>query len=295
MNESGQKISFFQKLKFKYRFAIFDEQTYEELWRIRLSRMNVIGFFGTFAMLLIFSVIILIAFTSLREYIPGYPSVNERHIIVKNAQLVDSLIYEVNKRDRFVQVIQNIITERNLDSTSIEKYKKARFDTATVTVKPIVTRAPEDAQFRDEVEKEEQFNVKNEGQGKKTNQIDYSYFFSPLKGIVTNRFGESQNHLGIDISSTPGARVAAVSDGTVLFAGFTVENGYVIQVFHQNNMVSVYKHNSQLLKREGDRVKAGEAIATVGNTGEFSTGPHLHFELWYNGEPLNPEEYISFK
>ncbi len=295
MNEPGQKPTFFQNLKFKYRFAIFNEQTYEELWRLRLSRLNVIGFFGTFAMLLIIGVIILIAFTSLREYIPGYPNTNERLMIVRNSQMVDSLIFEINMRDKFVQVIKNIVTERNLDSTSIEKYKNARFDTATVVVKPILSRTPEDDRFRQEIEKEERFNVKKDVQGKRHNQIDYSYFFSPIKGIITNKFGETQSHLGVDISSTPGARIASIYDGTVIFAGFTVENGYVIQVFHPNNMVSIYKHNSQLLKKIGDKVKAGEAIATVGNSGEFSTGPHLHFELWYNGEPLNPEEYISFK
>lgn len=294
MQEPGQKPTLFQKLKYKYRFAIFDEQTYEELWRLRLSRMNVIGFFGTFAILVIFAVTILIAFTPLREYIPGYPSTNERQIIVKNAQLVDSLIYELKTRDRFFQVIKNIVTERNLDSTAVDKYKKARLDTTTITVKPQTSRTPEDESFRKQVEQEEKFNVKKDGTTGK-NVIDYSYFFSPVKGIVTNRFGETSNHLGIDISSVPGARVASIYDGSVIFAGFTVESGYVIHIFHPNNMVSVYKHNSQLLKKVGDRVKAGEPIATVGNSGEYTTGPHLHFELWYNGEPLNPEEYLSFK
>lgn len=294
MNELGQKEPLLKRLKYKYRFAIFNEQSYEELWRIRLSRINVIGFFGTFAIILIILVTLLISYTSLREYIPGYPSPDERLKIVRNAQMVDSLIQQIHTRDRFLLTIKNIVTERNMDSLTVEKYRQAKYDTSSVVVKPITKRNPDDDRFRKEVESEERFNVKKDGQGK-TNQIDHAYFFSPVKGIITNRYGETYDHLGVDISGVPGSRIASIYDGTVIFSAFTVESGNVIQVFHPNSMVSIYKHNSQLLKKVGDRVKAGEPIATIGNSGEFSTGPHLHFELWYNGKPLNPEEYISFK
>ena len=126
MSDQEQKAKLLQKLKYKYRFAIFDEQTYEELWRLRLSRMNVIGFFGTLSIVIVIAVTLLIAYTPLREYIPGYPSSLERLTIVRNSQRVDSLIAEIQKRDRFVFILKNIITERNLDSSTVEKYKRAK-------------------------------------------------------------------------------------------------------------------------------------------------------------------------
>jgi murein DD-endopeptidase MepM/ murein hydrolase activator NlpD len=112
--------------------------------------------------------------------------------------------------------------------------------------------------------------------------------------MVVNKFGDPRGHFGVDIVAGPGARVSAVMDGVVIFSGWTVETGYVIQLQHANNFISMYKHNERLLKTTGEHVKAGEAIANVGNSGELTTGPHLHFELWHNGIPLDPQEYISF-
>jgi murein DD-endopeptidase MepM/ murein hydrolase activator NlpD len=120
------------------------------------------------------------------------------------------------------------------------------------------------------------------------------HFYLPIKGLITNKFDTSKGHLGIDLVSQPNTRVSAVLGGTVLFAGWTLDTGYVIYIQHVNNLVSAYKHNAALLKKVGDKVNGGEAIAIIGNTGEYTTGPHLHFELWHEGKPIDPEQYIVF-
>ena len=125
-------------------------------------------------------------------------------------------------------------------------------------------------------------------------QLSQVHFFVPLKGVVSEHFQNTPDHFGVDLVSEPNARISSVLDGTVIFAGWTLETGYVAYIQHEANLVSVYKHNAELLKKTGQQVKAGEAIAIIGNTGELSSGPHLHFELWYNGKALNPEQYIDF-
>jgi murein DD-endopeptidase MepM/ murein hydrolase activator NlpD len=156
------------------------------------------------------------------------------------------------------------------------------------------SRSLEDSAFRKEVEKEERFNLSAPTQKKQDSRLENTFFFCPLKGMVVNAFDANKKHYGVDVVASPGAAVSAVMDGIVFFSDWTVGTGYVIQIQHSNNIISVYKHNEQLLKSIGDHVKSGEVIANVGNSGELTSGPHLHFELWYNGAALNPEEYISF-
>ena len=154
--------------------------------------------------------------------------------------------------------------------------------------------AEADSLFRKEVEEAERYNV-SEKQNTTDTQLEMTYFYPPAKGIISAKFGDSNEHYGVDIVAAEGTRVSSILDGTIVFAEWTVSTGYVVQIQHDNQIISVYKHNSKLLKRAGMRVKAGEAIALTGNSGELSTGPHLHFELWYSGVPLNPEDYILFE
>ena len=285
-----------KKLKAKYKLVVFDEQTYEEAMTFRLSRLNVFTLVGGAAMVFIVLIILLIAFTGLREYIPGYPDANQRLLIVRNAQRVDSLFVEIEKRNRFIDDIQRIVNGEVAGFTEDSESKetsgqgKAANDLKNVHF----SRSQEDSAFRVEVEKEERFNLSARTQAKVDAGLENTFFFSPLKGLVTNSFDDNRNHYGVDVVASPGAPVSAVMDGIVFFSDWTVGTGYVIQVQHSNNIISVYKHNERLLKTIGDHVKSGEVIANVGNSGELTSGPHLHFELWYNGTPLNPEEYISF-
>jgi len=291
--KSNKKKSLYKKLRNKYRLSVFNEQTYEEVMGMRLSRLKVFTFVGVSSILLIVLVTLLIAFTGLREYIPGYPTGNERRLIVRNAQLVDSLLLEIERRDRFFNDIKAIVNgeipQGALPDDVIDNENEVK-----LKQKVQFNRSVDDSLFRIQVEMEDKFNLTSGNTTGSKFRLEQTSFFSPLKGVIVNKFGGSRGHYGVDIVAGPGARVSSILDGTVFFAEWTVETGYVIGIQHANNLASFYKHNSLLLKKEGDRVKAGEAIANVGNSGEFTTGPHLHFELWYNGVPLNPEEYIDF-
>jgi murein DD-endopeptidase MepM/ murein hydrolase activator NlpD len=146
--------------------------------------------------------------------------------------------------------------------------------------------------LRQEIESEDKFSLTL---GNKNNTgISGYFFFSPVKGMVTHSFNMAEGHFGVDVAAKENEFIKAVLDGTVVFSGWTASDGFVIQLQHGNNLMSVYKHNSDLTKHVGDRVKAGEPIAIIGNTGESSTSTHLHFELWYNGTPVNPQDYIVF-
>lgn len=293
MTTRKKKNSLLKKLSSKYKLAIFNEQTYEEVVVLRLSRLNVFTLVGAFGILLIILVIFLISFTSLREFIPGYPSPNERLLIVRNAQRVDSLSIEINKRDQFINNFQSILKGEEPDVQS-PKDREQESSNQEARAQIQFSRSEQDSIFRKEVEREERFNLSVRQSTTKLIALENTFFFSPIKGMVVNAFGDSRGHFGVDIVAAPGARVSAVMDGSVIFSGWTVETGYVIQIQHPNNLLSIYKHNERLLKEVGQSVKAGEAIAHVGNSGELTTGPHLHFEIWYNGMPLNPEEYLSF-
>lgn len=283
------------KLKRKLRVAVFAENSYEQLFSLRLSPINLFISIGLIAILLIVGVTILISFTSLREYIPGYPTGEERHMIMENLQRTDSLILEVKLRDKIISDIRSAISgELPLEALSHDSLQAQQTKFAQ---KVSFEKSQADSIFRAQIEAEERFNV-SEDKGSQSfvdERLEMMFLYSPIKGVVTNSFGESVGHFGVDIVSPEGSRVSSILDGTVIFAEWTVETGYVIQIQHDNQLVSIYKHNSKLLKRVGSRVQAGEVIALVGNSGELSTGPHLHFELWYSGVPLNPENYISFQ
>jgi murein DD-endopeptidase MepM/ murein hydrolase activator NlpD len=293
-----KRKDFIKKLKSKYKLAIFDEQTYEELLVFRLSRLNVFTITGASVILLVVMVTLFIAFTGLREYIPGYPGPDQRLMIVRNAQRVDSLIIEIERRNKFIENMQRIIrgnvpedeTDYEEPPSTSQQSEAPGSDFGAVEF----SRSEEDSLFRALVEREERFNLTDQADNGSGIMLDNTFFFTPLKGMVINQFGDPRGHYGVDIVAGPGARVSAIMDGVVFFSGWTVETGYVIQLQHPNNLISVYKHNERLLKSPGDHVKAGEAIANIGNSGELTTGPHLHFELWYNGVPLDAQEYMSF-
>lgn len=274
----------------KYRFAIYNDKTFEEVWRVRMTRYN--GF-----LLLVFLVLfiiglttIFIAFTNLREFIPGYPDGNTRRNIIMNALRLDSLENELELRDQYFANLNAIISGRE----PVDRV--AGQDTTTNYEDITFNNSAEDSLLRVQVEQEEQYNL--------TFMADYSeqninlsniHFYPPVKGIVSGHFNPRTRHYGTDIVTSPKAVVSATLDGTVIFTGWTMETGWVIQIQHSNNLISVYKHNATLLKDPGDAVVAGEGIAVVGDSGElYTSGPHLHFEIWYNGEAVNSENYMLF-
>ena len=282
------EVRLWDRLKYKYKLSVINETSYEEVFNFRLSQLHVLTALSVLAVILVVLTILLIAFTDLREFIPGYPDGNMRQMIAQNALRVDSLENELLKRDRFFKSIRLVLNGG--DTTSLER---SREDTARYRNDTIRFQISEqENEFRAAIEERERFNL---SLGMKEQNHDYYHFFPPVEGIVTQSFDEKKRHYGTDIVAKANAKVAAVLDGVVIFTDWTVKTGYVIQVQHTNDLISVYKHNSILLKKQGDYVRAGEVLGVVGNTGEESSGPHLHFELWRAGNPLNPENFIKFK
>ena len=283
-----EKVRLWDRLKYKYKLSVINETSYEEVFNFRLSQLHVLTALSVLAVILVVLTILLIAFTDLREFIPGYPDGNMRQMIAQNALRVDSLENELLKRDRFFKSIRLVLNGG--DTTSLER---SREDTARYRNDTIRFQISEqENEFRAAIEERERFNL---SLGMKEQNHDYYHFFPPVEGIVTQSFDEKKRHYGTDIVAKANAKVAAVLDGVVIFTDWTVKTGYVIQVQHTNDLISVYKHNSILLKKQGDYVRAGEVLGVVGNTGEESSGPHLHFELWRACNPLNPENFIKFK
>ena len=280
------KRGFLDKLKDQYRVTVFNDSTFQSVWSMKLTRLKVLGAFSMASLIIIMLVTLLIAATGLREYIPGYPDAEQRQLMVETALKVDSLEVEFNKRDDFFKGIKAIILgeipEDNMVYDSASEYYDVNF-----------AEYNHDSVFQDNL-LAEQLNLSIQGNTRKSSELSQMHFYVPVKGIITNHFNLSTEHFGVDLVSDPNARISSVLEGTVIFSGWTLETGYVLYVQHEADLVSVYKHNAELLKSTGDKVRAGEAIAIIGNSGELSTGPHLHFELWHRGNSLNPEQYIDF-
>ena len=285
MKKKGRK-AFWHNIKFKYKLTVTNENTLEEIVCIHVSKLN-----GLSWLLLAVSVIFLFAatvivFTPLRNYLPGYMNSEVREQVVLNALRADSLqqvvarqnLYIMNIRDIFAGTVR-VDTVQSIDSLTI-----LRSDS-------LMERTRKEEEFRKQYEEKERYNLTAVDINKDASGL---IFYRPTRGMMSSGFNPEAKHFGIDIAANPNESVLATLDGTVILSTYTAETGYVIQIQHSQNFVSVYKHCSSLLKKEGDSVKGGEAIALVGNTGEKTTGPHLHFELWHRGRAIDPSKYIVF-
>ena len=288
MAEKTEKKSFWEKFRHKYRLSIYRDETFEEVLNLKLTKLNVMTIVGIGVFLFLLIVISIIAYTPVRELIPGYPNEKTIRNIYLNNYRLDSLEREIAKRDAYFENLRKIIAgdrPQNFDQNDNGPASKVK----TTYVKP-----KEDSVLRSMVEPSDQFGLSTIESRRLKPAFYNVMFFPPVKGMVTNSFNSGIDHYGTDIVAGTNEVVKATLPGTVTMAGWTLETGYVIEIQHADNILSVYKHNAELLKHIGDRVKAGDPIAIIGNSGELTTGPHLHFELWYNGTPLNPENYISF-
>lgn len=279
-----------QKLKTKYRLVILDDESFKERFSFRLSRLNVFVVAGTIAILLIIATTFIIAFTPLREYIPGYPDVSIKKDLRELAIRTDSLEKAIRQKDLYIHNIKNIMEGKpTVDEIPQQLEKKMSYDTVHLY------KSKDDTLLRERVETEGKYNIlMDEYQQTISQGIKTLTFFTPIKGLITNGFNAANDHYGIDIVAPENEVIKATLDGTIIVATWTLETGFIIGIQHADNFVSFYKHNSVLLKKQGDFVKAGDPIAIIGGSGEFSTGIHLHFELWYNGNPVDPKDYISF-
>ena len=276
-----------QKLTDKYRLVVLNEDTFEERFSLKLSRLNVFVLSGFFSILLVVLTITLIAFTPIKEYIPGYSST----LLKKNALIAtlktDSLKTQLSILENYTKALRPVLTgelkPEEADSLFLQQERIIINENALAATKA-------DSIFREEVDSRDRFPIINNSQSNVK-----LVFFAPLNGQISQGFDPSSKHFAVDILANTGSPIKAIADGTVIFSGWTTETGYVIILKHSNNYISVYKHNGNLLKEQSDFVQSGEAIASVGSTGELTTGPHLHFELWSDGYALDPLKYIDFK
>ena len=278
--------AFWNNFKFKYKLTITNENTLEEIVGLHVSKLN-----GLSVLLSVLAVLFLIAagiiaFTPLRNYLPGYMNSEVRSQIVNNALRVDSLRQVLDKQNLYIMNIQDIFSGKvQIDSVqTLDSLTEARHDT-------LMERTKREEEFRRQYEENEKYNLTSSASQPDVNGL---IFYRPARGMVSDHFDAEKKHFGTDIAANPNESVLATMDGTVILSTYTAETGYLIAVQHNQDFVSVYKHCGSLLKKEGERVKGGEAIALVGNSGTLSTGPHLHFELWYKGRPVISEKYIVY-
>ncbi|MEO9893547.1 M23 family metallopeptidase [Aurantibacter sp.] len=276
-----------RKLLHKYRLVILNESTFEEKISFKLSRLNVFVTGSLCIIGLIGLTTLLIAFTPLREYIPGYSSTKLKREATELTYKTDSLVRALNYTNKYLDNIRMVLkgdienTEFNRDSL----YEKFKLDPASVDLTPI----REDSLLRVEVALEDKYNLFDTN-----SQSENLVLFTPVSGTISQGFNSEERHYAVDIVAKRDTPVKAVADGIVVFSEWTAETGYVIILEHDRGLLSVYKHNGSLSKTQGELVRSGEVIASIGNTGELTTGPHLHFEIWNNGAPVNPQDFIDF-
>jgi murein DD-endopeptidase MepM/ murein hydrolase activator NlpD len=287
MNRKELRKKIFQMLKDHYRLIIYNDSTIQTVWSIKLTPIKVLTLGSLGAILLILLTTVIIAYTPLRENIPGYPSAKVRQQILRNYILVDSLENEIKTRDNY------FLKVKTLFEGGVPSDETSGSDTALKVTEAKFRNFNADSIFEDKL-LDEKNNLALQQNPQKLPSIANIHFFTPLRGLITNRFNLKTDHLAVDIVGKQNARISSVLDGTVIFAGWTMDTGYSIFIQHENNILSVYKHNAELFKTVGDKVKSGDVIAIMGNSGELTTGPHLHFELWHNGTALDPETYIDF-
>ena len=297
----GRSIS--EKLRDHYRLVLMNEDTYDEIGSLRLTPINVYVFFSSIIVATAILVTLAIMYTPLKRYIPGYGDLARTKEIAELKGKVRDMEKEINANDKYNDNLRKImngeIEELSADETTVQDSDQIDINTMHADVE----RIDEDEQLRAAVATETVMKSKSSQTAKEQptqyvaeTPLEKIFFMSPLSGgDVTAPFNLEKEHLGIDVSGVKNAAIRATHDGVVISAGFTVETGYSIAIQHKDNIITIYKHNSVLLKKAGSPVKQGEAIAIIGNSGEQSSGPHLHFELWYRGRPVNPADYISFQ
>ena len=285
------------RLRHKYRLVVMTEDTIEEQFSFRLSQLNIYVFFSTLLVLMTIVTIMLIVLTPLKEYIPGYDDSGTRRQVYKLSEKSDSLERVVKQQSTFIKSIQSVLEEKSLTDVQNGDNSASNSDTdLTSDSMDIDEISEEEAELRRTMEQSGQFKVVGDEQLNAQQSRNYTLttLLAPVKGVISAKYDAAKEHYAIDIVTAEKEPVKVTANGVVVLAEWTIDAGYVIVVQHADNLVSFYKHNAVLLKKTGNFVKAGDAIAIVGNTGEQTTGPHLHFELWHNLMPVNPTDFLDF-
>ena len=293
--------SLMEKLRDKYRLVIMNNDTFEEIMSVKLTPLSVYIFLSSLVVGTAILMTVLIVYTPLKRYIPGYGDFQRDAEIAELTSKVSSLESEIEAHRAYNENFRKILVGDLADMSKEAVEKKGQPTTGVDSSAKKVDRIGEDEQLRAAVAK----GTFSGGGGPEAVQglnpvlsreqpLEQQFFMPPVSGEVTSVFDLGKNHFGVDVAAPKNTAVKSAADGVVISAGYTVETGYSLAIQHPNNVITMYKHNSVVLKPTGSTVKAGEAIAIIGNSGENTSGPHLHFELWHKGRPVNPSDYINF-
>jgi murein DD-endopeptidase MepM/ murein hydrolase activator NlpD len=283
--QNKKKRLWIQNLLNRYRVVVISESTFEERFLTRISQLRIILFLTFFVLFIVIGSVLMVAYTPLKEFIPGYTTTALRKEAIRNSFLLDSLTVEFQKQERFIHSITKaLIGEFDQQVATLENNT---VEGQWVLNPQKLTTA--DSLLRLEVSQEDKYNVIPDTDA----GVKY-LLYPPALGIVSSPFDPKTKHFAVDIALEKNSPIMAVAAGTVIFSEWTADTGYVIIVKHEYGLLSAYKHNASLEKSQGDLVSAGEVIARAGNTGELTTGWHLHFELWINGYPVDPSHFIDF-
>ena len=288
MKNEKQNKTFLKRIFNDYKVVVSSEDTFEEKLSFKANKINAFIIMLLYSIILIAFTISIVFFTQFREMVPGYSSSDLLNRAIYLTKKTDSLEQQIALNNKFYKSIEDVLSG-NVD----EFVSRDELSIDSNLISPDIFKISpnlQDSLLRQYVENEDKFNLTN-------NElvIENKMFFSPIKGEITQSFNFNENHFAIDIAADIGTPVKSVLDGKIIFSEWSLETGYVVVIDHGENIISVYKHNSKILKEQNDFVQAGEVIAYSGNQGNLSSGPHLHFELWKNGTPINPEPLLNFK
>ena len=285
MVKKRKKTTFWKKISFRYKLSILNENTLEDIFSFRASGLSAFLVVAFFAILLISLTAIVIINTPIRNYLPGYLDSEIRRDLVDNALKIDSLEYVLDAHSRYFDNIASVFRGDTVTTPVLP------VDTLSVSEKSLA-RSKREEEYLSNYEEQEKYNLSSLPA---SNAIPENIiFFRPVRGVISSKFDPRDKHFGVNIAAAPKESVLATLKGTVIFTGFDTNTGYVIQLQHKNGLVSIYKNNALLLKKIGEEVVAGEAIALAGNMDKSSNGTYLYFEIWFNGFPINPETVIVF-
>lgn len=281
---AGKSRDYIRKITKSYRLSVTDKHNFTEIYSTGISRVKLFLLIALVFFLGVGFTVVVLFYTPAKQLVPGYPTNKFRRVVVHNSMMIDSLKDELLKRDNYLEQIRKVIVGEIIDD-------EPEPDSANENVE--MAPMNDDSIFNSLIGPDK-YKFSHFANDADFSQISRLNLFTPVQGVVINKFNASQGHFGTDIVGQENSYVSSVLDGTVIFAEWSVSTGYVVQIQHDNNLVSIYKHNSDVQVKTGESVTAGTVIAIMGNEGELSTGPHLHFEMWQNGVPLDPEQFISF-
>ena len=294
-NNNSRLKTWFSKIQEKKRIIVLDIDNYEEKRSYTTSKFNLFVI-STFCVIVLgFLAFTLISYSSLKTLIPGYPNPTQQQQLKDKNIIIDQKLSELIEKTEKEKVYINNVLEILNGNIPLDE-KDTNWTKIKTNISPTQNEiSPSEKSIREKVQNREKFDVDViPGGALKSEVLPQLLLFPPIKGEITNKMNISNGHFGVDVIAPKNEAVSSILNGTIVYQNWSPTDGHVVHIQHKKNLLSIYKHNSEILKKIGDFVESGEPIAIVGNSGEHSTGPHLHFELWHNGYPLDPEKFINF-